>query len=253
MCVVSHLSDCIPVPSNRSFVHVSSDQQLLRMQARHTFLQARASGPVAQAADSTSKTRMCRTWERTGTCPYAGRCRFAHGEEELRPAAVAVPSPAAAASRLLELERVLRERDAMLEQAEERARQAQRRAAALLSDAEELRRSAAERETALLRRVEEAEARALNLEWQLSRARQELGSADARSLSQALSGETSTASFAELAAATRGFAASSILGRGGFGPVYRGEWGGQAVAIKRLDPVRPPFFIGFVQYSLCVV
>ncbi len=44
----------------------------------------------------------------------------------------------------------------------------------------------------------------------------------------------------ELAAATGGFAAWSILGRGGFGPVYRGEWGGQAVAIKRLDRVCLP-------------
>ena len=45
-----------------------------------------------------------------------------------------------------------------------------------------------------------------------------------------------TASFAELAAATEGFAQQRILGRGGFGPVFRGEWGGMEVAIKRLDP-----------------
>lgn len=128
----------------------------------------------------------------------------------------------------------------------ERARQDRRRAtdreAALLSEAEELRRGAAGREAALLRRAEEAEARALDLELQLSRARQGAGAEDAGSLSQALSGETSTASYSELAAATRGFAASSILGRGGFGPVYRGEWGGLAVAIKRLDPVSPFLF-----------
>jgi hypothetical protein len=45
-------------------------------------------------------------------------------------------------------------------------------------------------------------------------------------------------SYAELAAATGGFAASSIVGRGRYGPVYRGELCGQAVAIKRLDQVR---------------
>ena len=45
----------------------------------------------------------------------------------------------------------------------------------------------------------------------------------------------STASHAELAATTGGFAAAHILGRGGFGPVYRGEWQGRAVAVKRLD------------------
>ena len=172
---------------------------------------------------------------------------------------------------MLALEQDLRQRDVMLREAEERACRAQRRAAeaealqrsaeereaallgeaealrrlaaereaALLGEAEELQRSAAEREAALLRRAEEAEARAAELERQLARARQGAGAADARSLSQALSGETSTASFAELAAATGGFAASSILGRGGFCPVYRGEWGGQAVAIKRLDQVCP--------------
>jgi butyrate response factor len=30
------------------------------------------------------KTEMCNKWER-GVCPYDGRCRFAHGMEELRP------------------------------------------------------------------------------------------------------------------------------------------------------------------------
>ncbi len=137
----------------------------------------------------------------------------------------------------------------MLKQAEERACQAQRRAAereaALQSDAEEFWRSAVESEAALLRRAEEAEARALDFELQLSHAQQVAKAADARSLSQALSGDTSTASFAELVAATRGFAASNILGRGGFGPVYRGEWGGQAVAIKRLDQVCRLFIIFF--------
>ncbi len=116
---------------------------------------------------------------------------------------------------MLELERELRERDEML-------------------------RQAGEREAGLLKRLEEAVAVAVDLERQLSRARHDAGVADARSLSQALSGETATASLAELAAATGGFAPSSILGRGGFGPVYRGEWGGHAVAIKRLDKVRTP-------------
>jgi predicted Ser/Thr protein kinase len=192
-------------------------------------------------------------WARTGLCSYAGRCRFAHGEQELGPvssastAAASSPSESAASSQVLVLERD--QCDSMLKEAEERACQAQRRAAerevALLDEAEALRILAAEREVALhtvLRRAEEAEARAAELERQLSWARQDAGAADARSLSQVLSGETSTASFAELEAATGGFAASRILGRGGFGPVYRGEWSGQAVAIKRLDQVRPSLF-----------
>ena len=61
-----------------------------------------------------------------------------------------------------------------------------------------------------------------------------------RPVAQALSGGVSTASYAEMAAATRIFAVGSIPGRGGFGPVYRGERGGQQVAIKRLDQVGMP-------------
>ena len=145
------------------------------------------------------------------------------------------------ATRVLELERELRERDAILEQAEERA---QRRLAdveaALRAEAAERDRSAASREAALARRAEAAEARAEDLALQLSRARREAGAGEAGALAGALAGETSTASFAELAAGTGGFAASRILGRGGFGPVYRGEWAGQAVAIKRLDHVCTP-------------
>ena len=45
----------------------------------------------------------------------------------------------------------------------------------------------------------------------------------------------STASYAELATATNYFAASSILGRGGFGAVHRGLWRQREVAIKILD------------------
>ncbi len=130
----------------------------------------------------------------------------------------------------MELERAVEERDARLVQAEEGVAQAAAdREAALLGEVE-----------VLLRRAEEAEARGADLERQLSRALQDAGAADVRSLSQALSGETSTASHAELAAATGGFAAASILGRGGFGAVYRGELRGQAVAVKRLDHVRRP-------------
>ncbi len=61
-----------------------------------------------------------------------------------------------------------------------------------------------------------------------------------RPVAQALAGEICTASFVELAAATDNFAAVRILGRGGFGPVYRGELGGQAVAIKQLDQASQP-------------
>ncbi len=67
--------------------------------------------------------------------------------------------------------------------------------------------------------------------------RQDAEETEVASLWQAFSIETSTASYAELAAAMGGFAASSILGRRGLGPVYCGEWSGQAVAIKLLDQV----------------
>jgi hypothetical protein len=45
----------------------------------------------------------------------------------------------------------------------------------------------------------------------------------------------STASHSELEAATEGFAQERILGRGGFGPVYRGVWRDRNSAIKVLD------------------
>jgi hypothetical protein len=124
------------------------------------------------------------------------------------------------------------ERDAAVRQAEERIA--------------ELQRHSREREAALQRQATAAEERSRQLALQLEQAHQELERAqqgeripDVRPVAQALSGGICTASFAELAAATRDFAAGSILGRGGFGPVYRGEWGGQAVAIKRLDQASP--------------
>ena len=191
--------------------------------------QAQAGAAGVQA--DLRKTRLCRDWARTGACSREGRCRFAHGEEALREEArrqagsmaAAAPDPA---TRVLELERELRERDAMLARAHRR-----------LVDVEAALRAEA---AALARRAEAAEARAEDLALQLSRARREAGAGEAGALAGALAGETSTASFAELAAGTGGFAASRILGRGGFGPVYRGEWAGQAVAIKRLDHVRTP-------------
>ena len=42
-------------------------------------------------------------------------------------------------------------------------------------------------------------------------------------------------SFAALEAATAGFDMTRVIGRGGFGPVLRGEWRGRDVAIKKLD------------------
>lgn len=33
----------------------------------------------------TAKTELCNKWGETGCCPYADRCRFAHGIDELRP------------------------------------------------------------------------------------------------------------------------------------------------------------------------
>ena len=118
------------------------------------------------------------------------------------------------------------ERDAAVRQAEERIA--------------ELQRHAREREAALQRQADAAEERARELARQLERAQQGGRIPDVRPVAQALSGGVCTASYAELAAATRDFAAGSILGRGGFGPVYRGEWRGQAVAIKRLDQASLP-------------
>lgn len=49
-------------------------------------------GPsVASAAVNKLKTRLCRTWENTGTCFQGDTCRFAHGEWELQPTSQAGP------------------------------------------------------------------------------------------------------------------------------------------------------------------
>jgi serine/threonine protein kinase len=45
----------------------------------------------------------------------------------------------------------------------------------------------------------------------------------------------STVPFAELEAATENFNPNRIIGRGGFGAVYRGEWNGRSVAVKKCD------------------
>ena len=121
------------------------------------------------------------------------------------------------------------------------AAEAQRDAAARQAEETiaELQRHARDREAALQRRAETAEARVLELARELERAQQNARLLGVRPVAQALSGGVSTASHAELAAATHNFAVGSILGRGGFGAVYRGEWGGQAVAIKRLDQASP--------------
>jgi hypothetical protein len=126
-----------------------------------------------------------------------------------------------AEARVLELQREAREHDAAAGQAQERIAELQRRAR--------------ERDAALQRQADAAEERARGLAIQLERTQQDMRALDVRPIAQALSGGVCTASHAELAAATRGFAAGSILGRWGFGPVYRGDLGGQAVAIKRLD------------------
>jgi hypothetical protein len=121
----------------------------------------------------------------------------------------------AAEARVLELERRVREQDAAAGRAEERIADLQRRAGA-------------------------ADGRVQELALQLERAQLGARALDVRHVAQALSGGVSTASHAELAVATGGFAAGHILGRGGFGPVYRGERGGLQVAIKRLDQVSAP-------------
>ena len=104
----------------------------------------------------------------------------------------------------------------------------------------ELQRRTGESEAALQQQAAAAEERLRGLALQLERAQQHARALDVRPVAQALSGGVFTASHAELAAATGNFAAGGILGRGGFGPVYRGDLGGQAVAIKRLDQARAP-------------
>ncbi len=104
----------------------------------------------------------------------------------------------------------------------------------------ELQRHAREREASLQRRADAAEVRALELGRKLARAQQDTRTLEVRPVAQALAGGVCTSSFAELAAATGNFAAGRILGRGGFGPVYCGELGGQAVAIKQMDQASSP-------------
>jgi len=41
------------------------------------------------------KTTLCAHFQAGGTCPFAERCNFAHGEEELRPAGAGAPEAAA--------------------------------------------------------------------------------------------------------------------------------------------------------------
>ncbi len=120
----------------------------------------------------------------------------------------------------------------------------------------QIRRFARERETALQQQADAAEGMAQKLARQLEQAQLVTHSPDVHPVAQALSGGICTASYAELAAATSNFAVSSILGRGGFGPVYRGEWGGRAVAIKRLDQASPPvcsmpLIFWFKDLSIC--
>jgi hypothetical protein len=90
------------------------------------------------------------------------------------------------------------------------------------------------------------------LESQLQLERVQLGASalDMRSVARALSGGVSTVSYADLAAATSNFASANILGRGGFGPVYRGEWNRQAVAVKKLD--QACIFFGCASCCACV-
>lgn len=59
----------------------------------------------------------------------------------------------------------------------------------------------------------------------------QLGHADGRSSE----GPIRRVQYKVLADATKNFSASLIIGRGSFGAVYKGTWGGQAVAVKRCD------------------
>ena len=48
--------------------------------------EAQGDGEVEVEAyrQGTQKTELCNKWE-SGACPYADRCRFAHGLQEMRP------------------------------------------------------------------------------------------------------------------------------------------------------------------------
>ena len=53
--------------------------------AHHADWVIRANPRVYGAWDRRYKTELCNNWTEQGACRYGDKCRFAHGEEELRP------------------------------------------------------------------------------------------------------------------------------------------------------------------------
>ncbi len=57
------------------------------IQDRKNSLTSSTSGSPSSSAEELFKTELCRSFETTGACKYGAKCRFAHGQHELRPVA----------------------------------------------------------------------------------------------------------------------------------------------------------------------
>jgi butyrate response factor 1 len=68
-----------PVRSRRSSNNAVQD--------RKNSLTSSTSGSPSSSAEELFKTELCRSFDTTGACKYGAKCRFAHGQHELRPVA----------------------------------------------------------------------------------------------------------------------------------------------------------------------
>lgn len=65
-----------------------SPQQQQQEQPQHTFPQRAPRGERRMQKPESYKTVICQAWLESKTCTFAENCRFAHGEEELRPSKI---------------------------------------------------------------------------------------------------------------------------------------------------------------------